>query len=126
MQLIKSLAVVVFGALLATNLSACSKEAKPGDAAKPAKAASTAGAAPAAEPIKPSEPAKVAEPAKAAEKKDEGADRAGKGEMKEVCHDKIGKDGQVVKDKDGKPLRDCKMIRVRQKLEAHDIPPAKK
>jgi hypothetical protein len=126
MNLIKSLAVVVFGALLATNLSACSKEAKPGDAAKPAKAASTAGAAPAAEPIKPSEPAKVAEPAKAAEKKDAGADRAGKGEMKEVCHDKIGKDGKPVLDKEGKAIRDCKMIRVRQKLEATEIPPAKK
>ena len=126
MNLIKSLAVVVFGALLVTNLSACSKEAKPGDAAKPAKAASTAGAAPAAEPIKPSEPAKVAEPAKAAEKQDAGADRAGKGEMKEVCHDKIGKDGKPVLDKEGKAIRDCKMIRVRQKLEATEIPPAKK
>jgi hypothetical protein len=126
MNLIKSLAVVVFGALLATNLSACSKEAKPGDAGKPAKAASSAGAAPAAEPIKPSEPAKVAEPAKSAEKKDAGADRAGKGEMKEVCHDKIGKDGKPVLDKEGKAIRDCKMIRVRQKLEATEIPPAKK
>lgn len=123
MQLVKGLVVVLFGALLATNLSACSKEANPGDAGKAAKAATSSSAAPAAEPV---EPAKVSEPAKAAEKKDEGADRAGKGEMKEVCHDKIGKDGQPVLDKEGKAVRDCKMIRVRQKLEAHEIPPAKK
>lgn len=126
MQLVKGFFIVLFGTLLATNLSACSKEAKPGDAAKAAKAASSVGAAPAAEPVKPIEPAKVAEPAKAAEKKDAGADRAGKGEMKEVCHDKIGKDGKPVLDKEGKAIRDCKMIRVRQKLEATEIPPAKK
>lgn len=120
MQLVKGLVVVLFGALLATNLSACSKEPKAGDAGKAAKAATSSSAAPAAEPVKPGEPAK------AAEKKDEGADRAGKGEMKEVCHDKIGKDGQPVLDKEGKAVRDCKMIRVRQKLEAHEIPPAKK
>ena len=126
MKLVKGFLVVLFGALLATNLSACSKEPKAGDAGKAAKAASSGTAASAADPVKPVEPAKVSEPAKAAEKKDEGADRAGKGEMKEVCHDKIGKDGKPVLDKEGKPLRDCKMIRVRQKLEAHEIPPAKK
>lgn len=126
MTFVKSILAIAFGALLATNLSACSKDAKPGDAAKPAKAAATATAAPAADGAKVGEPGKALE-IRAPDKKEEskGADRAGKGEMKEVCHDKM-KDGKPVMDKDGKPVQECKMVKVRQKLEAHEIPPAKK
>ena len=50
----------------------------------------------------------------------------GKGEVKEVCHDKVGKDGKVVNGKDGKPVQECKKIKVRKKLEGTEIPPAKK
>jgi hypothetical protein len=46
--------------------------------------------------------------------------------MKEVCIDKVGKDGKVVMGKDGKPVQECRKIRVRKKLEATEIPPAKK
>ena len=125
MTFVKSILAIAFGALLATNLSACSKEAKPGDAAKPAKAASSAPAAPAADGAKVGEPGKALEIKAPDKDESKGADRAGKGEMKEVCHDKM-KDGKPVMDKDGKPVQECKMIKVRQKLEAHEIPPAKK
>lgn len=54
------------------------------------------------------------------------AETPGKGEMKTVCHDRKDKNGNVIKGKDGKPLQDCKEIRVRQKLDATEIPPAKK
>lgn len=47
------------------------------------------------------------------------------GEMKEVCHDKVGKDGKPVM-KDGKPVQECKKIKVHKKLEGTEIPPAKK
>jgi len=126
MTFVKSILAVTFAALLATNLSACSKEAKPGDAGKPAKAAATATAAPAADGAKVGEAGKALE-IQSPEKKDQslGGDRAGKGELKEVCHDKI-KDGRPVLDKGGRPVQECKMIKVRQKLEAHEIPPAKK
>ena len=66
--------------------------------------------------------AKVGEPAKAAD--NAGAESAGKAEIKVVCHDKV-KDGKPVM-KDGKPEQECKKIKVHKKLEAHDIPPAKK
>lgn len=97
-----------------------SKGAEPG---KPARAATAASAAPAATPATGASGAKVSEPAKAAD--NSGADTAGKGEIKVVCHDKV-KDGKPVMSRDGKPEQDCKKIRVRQKLESHDIPPAKK
>ena len=52
-------------------------------------------------------------------------DTAGKGEMKKVCHPKKDKDGKEVKGKDGKVVEECKMVKVRKKLEATEIPPAK-
>lgn len=51
-------------------------------------------------------------------------DTAGKGEMKKVCHPKKDKDGKEVKGKDGKVVEECKMVKVRKKLEATEIPPA--
>jgi len=51
-------------------------------------------------------------------------DTAGQGEMKKVCHPKKDKDGKEVKGKDGKVVEDCKMVKVRKKLEATEIPPA--
>ena len=46
-------------------------------------------------------------------------------EKKEVCHDKIDKAGKPVM-KDGKPVQECKVIKVHKKLEGTEIPPAKK
>ena len=46
------------------------------------------------------------------------------GEMKEVCKDKLDKDGKVVMDKDGKAVQVCKTIKVHKKLEGTEIPPA--
>jgi len=100
--------------------------AKGADPGKPAKAATASSAAPAAATATPAagaSGAKINEPSKASD--NSGADRAGKGEVKVVCHDKV-KDGKPVMGKDGKPVQECKKIRVRQKLESHDIPPAKK
>lgn len=54
------------------------------------------------------------------------SDTAGKGEMKRVCHPKKDKQGNEVKDKNGKVVEECKMIKVRKKLDATEIPPAKK
>ena len=48
------------------------------------------------------------------------------GEMKEVCKDKVDKAGKVVNGKDGKPVQECKKIKVHKKLEGTEIPPAKK
>jgi hypothetical protein len=53
-------------------------------------------------------------------------DSPGKGEIKEVCKDKVDKAGKVVNGKDGKPVQECKKIKVRKKLEGTEIPPAKK
>jgi len=53
-------------------------------------------------------------------------DTPGAGEMKQVCHPKKDKDGKEVKDKSGKVVEECKMIKVRKKLEGTEIPPAKK
>jgi len=92
-------------------------------AGKPAKAASSATASKAAEPAKAATPATAA-PTPAP--KVEHTDTAGKGEMKEVCIDKVGKDGKIIMGKDGKPVQECRKIRVRKKLEATEIPPAKK
>lgn len=49
---------------------------------------------------------------------------AGQGEMKKVCHVKKDKDGKEVKNKEGNPVEECKMVKVRKKLEATEIPPA--
>ena len=46
-------------------------------------------------------------------------------EVKEVCHDKVGKDGKPVM-KDGKVVQECKKIKTHKKLEGTEIPPAKK
>ena len=42
--------------------------------------------------------------------------------IKEVCKDKKDKAGQVVKDKDGKPVQVCKKIKVHKKLEGTKVP----
>lgn len=47
-------------------------------------------------------------------------------EVKEVCHDKVTKDGKPVLDKAGKPVQECKKIKVHKKLEGTEVPPAKK
>jgi hypothetical protein len=45
------------------------------------------------------------------------------GETKEVCHDKVGKDGKPVMDKKtGKPAQECKKIKVHKKLEGTEVP----
>ena len=48
------------------------------------------------------------------------------GEMKEVRHDKKDKAGKVVNGKDGKPVQECKKIKVHKKLEGTEIPEKKK
>jgi hypothetical protein len=110
------LSTVLVSLLLAVGLTACDKpEAKKADAA-PAPAA----AAPAAAPAPAEAPA-----LSKTESKEKDNHSAGQGVMKEVCHDKV-KDGKTVMGKDGKPEQECKTIKVRQKLEATEIPPAKK
>jgi hypothetical protein len=48
------------------------------------------------------------------------------GEMKEVCKDKLDKAGKVIKGKDGKPVQECKTIKVHKKLEGTPVPEKKK
>ena len=48
------------------------------------------------------------------------------GEIKEVCKDKVDAKGQVVKGKDGKPVQECKKIKVHKKLEGTPVPEKKK
>lgn len=50
------------------------------------------------------------------------------GEVKEVCKDKVGKDGKAVMDKKtNKPVQECKKIKVHKKVEGEKVPePAKK
>jgi hypothetical protein len=44
-------------------------------------------------------------------------------ETKEVCHDRVGKDGKPVMDKKtGKPIQDCKTIKIHKKLEGTEVP----
>lgn len=118
------LSTLITTTVIAIGLTACSGEpAKPAETAKPAEPPKVESpkqeAAPAAEPSKAEAPQAAANTAA----KDEGP---GQGEMKEVCHDKMGKDGKPVIGKDGKPVQECKMIKVRKKLEGTEIPPAKK
>ena len=47
------------------------------------------------------------------------------GELKEVCHDKLDKKGEVVKDKKGNVVQVCKKIKVHKKLEGSDPVPTK-
>ena len=46
-------------------------------------------------------------------------------EVKRVCVDKVTNDGKKVLDKDGKPVQDCKEIKVHQKLEGTKVPEKK-
>ena len=48
------------------------------------------------------------------------------GEMKEVCKDKLDKAGKVVNGKDGKPVQQCKIIKVHKKLDGTAVPEKKK
>jgi len=48
------------------------------------------------------------------------------GEVKNVCKDKVDAKGQVVKGKDGKPVQECKEIKVHKKLEGTPVPEKKK
>ena len=43
-------------------------------------------------------------------------------EIKEVCKDKVDKAGKVVTSKDGKPVQECKKIKVHKKLEGTEVP----
>jgi hypothetical protein len=47
------------------------------------------------------------------------------GEMKEVCTDKKDKAGKVVNGKDGKPVQECKKIKVHKKVEGEKVPEKK-
>ena len=46
-------------------------------------------------------------------------------EEKQVCVDKLGKDGKVLMGKDGKPQQECKKIKVHKKLDGTAIPDKK-
>lgn len=46
-------------------------------------------------------------------------------EVKRVCVDKVTNDGKKVLDKEGKPVQDCKEIKVHKKLEGTEVPPKK-
>jgi hypothetical protein len=47
-------------------------------------------------------------------------------ETKQVCHDKLDKQGKPVKKADGKVVQDCKTIKVHKKLEGATAVPVKK
>jgi hypothetical protein len=47
-------------------------------------------------------------------------------ETKQVCHDKLDKQGKPVKKADGKVVQDCKTIKVHKKLEGAIAVPVKK
>jgi hypothetical protein len=53
-------------------------------------------------------------------------ERPGKGEIKKICIDKKGKDGNPVMGKDKKPVQECREIKVRKKLEGTEVPGQKK
>ena len=44
------------------------------------------------------------------------------GESKQVCTDVTGKDGKVVKNKDGSTKQSCKTIKVHKKVEGEKVP----
>jgi hypothetical protein len=44
---------------------------------------------------------------------------------KEVCKDVVGKNGQVVKNKDGSVKQQCKTIKVHKKLDGTKVPEKK-
>lgn len=43
-------------------------------------------------------------------------------EVKQVCKDKVGKDGKPVKDKAGKVQQECKKVKIHKKLEGTELP----
>jgi hypothetical protein len=45
--------------------------------------------------------------------------------VKTVCHDRKDKSGKVVMGKDGKPVQNCKQIKIRKKLDGTPIPEKK-
>lgn len=47
------------------------------------------------------------------------------GESKQVCTDVTGKDGKVVKNKDGSTKQSCKTIKVHKKVEGEAVPTKK-
>jgi len=47
------------------------------------------------------------------------------GEVKEVCKDKKDKAGKVINGKDGKPVQECKKIKVHKKVEGEKVPEKK-
>lgn len=46
-------------------------------------------------------------------------------EVKKVCVDKVTNDGKPVMGKDGKPVQECKEIKVHKKLEGTKVPEKK-
>jgi hypothetical protein len=46
--------------------------------------------------------------------------------VKEVCKDKVGKDGKPVKDKKGEVVKECKKINTHKKVEGEKVPDSKK
>jgi len=46
-----------------------------------------------------------------------------KAEEKKVCMDKLTKDGKPVQGKDGKPVQECKTVKVHKKLDGTKVPP---
>lgn len=44
---------------------------------------------------------------------------------KVVCIDKTTKDGKPVLDKKGKPVQDCRKIKIHKKLDGTQVPPKK-
>lgn len=46
-------------------------------------------------------------------------------EVKKKCVDKVTSDGKPVKGKDGKPVQECKDIKVHKKLEGTKVPEKK-
>lgn len=46
-------------------------------------------------------------------------------EVKKVCVDKVTNDGKPVIGKDGKPVQECKEIKVHKKLEGTRVPEKK-
>ena len=46
-------------------------------------------------------------------------------ETEKVCVDKTTKDGKPMMGKDGKPLQDCRQVKVHKKLEGTKVPEKK-
>ena len=46
-------------------------------------------------------------------------------ELKQVCHDRVGKNGKVLVDKSNKPVQVYKMVKVHKKLNGTKVPSAR-